>query len=146
MKSNHLYESPGGRYARPLPIITSTNRPYWDATGRHELVLQRCCVCGSWIYPISVACQQCGTQDAYTWTRASGRGRLSSWVVYHRAFAPFQPSDVPYSVVEVELEEGMRLISHLVGLDFDEYRAGMPLHVAFRDVTPEITLVVFEPA
>jgi uncharacterized protein len=132
-------------YTKPLPIITATNRPYWEAAARHELRLQRCSACASWIYPISVACQSCGEQDAAVWTEVSGHGRLSSWVVYHRAFAPFEASDVPYAVAEVELDEGPRLISHVVGAGFDELRLGMPLRVAFRAVTPEVTLVVFEP-
>jgi uncharacterized OB-fold protein len=132
-------------YTKPLPVLTATNRPYWEAARRHELVLQRCTACGSWIYPISVACQSCGAQDAYAWTRVSGRGRLSSWVIYYRAFAPFEPSDLPYAVAEVELEEGVRMITRVVGTSHDRYVAGMALRAAFRAVTPAVTLVVFEP-
>ncbi len=132
-------------YEKPLPILTATNRPHWEAAARGELLLQRCSACRSWIYPISVACQGCGAEDDYVWTPPSGRGKLSSWVVYRRAFAPFEDSDLPYAVAEVELEEGVRLISRVVNAELDEYRAGMPLQVAFLPVTDTVTLVVFEP-
>ncbi|HEX4668459.1 MAG TPA: OB-fold domain-containing protein [Solirubrobacterales bacterium] len=145
MSADLFSKGPDRDYAKPLPILTATNRPYWEAAARHEFQLQRCSACRSWIYPISVVCQSCGAQDDYVWTSLSGRATLSSWAVYRRAFAPFEPADVPYAVAEVELEEGVRLVSHVVDAEIAEYRAGLALRVAFRDLTPAISLVVFAP-
>jgi uncharacterized protein len=132
-------------YQLPTPRLTATNRPFWEAAREHRLLLQRCS-CGEWIYPIAPICAACGAVDDYEWAAASGRARLSSWVVYHHAFEPFTDADLPYAVAEVELEEGMRMITQLVGIEVGDYAAGIELEVAFRDVTPEFTAVLFAPA
>jgi uncharacterized OB-fold protein len=132
-------------YRKPKPLLTATNRPYWEAAREHRFHLQRCRSCAAWIYPISVACQACGTVDDYEWTAPSGRAKLSSWVVYHHAFDPFEAADVPYPVAEVELEEGMRLVTQLVGVELDGYRVGLELVVDFRDVAADFTAIVFAP-
>jgi hypothetical protein len=61
--------------------------------------------------------------------------------VYHPGFA----ADVPYAVVVVELEEGARLVSNLVGCPIGDLAPGMPVEVTFDDVTPEVTLPKFRP-
>jgi uncharacterized OB-fold protein len=128
----------------PGPVITSTNRPYWDAARRGEFQLPRCMNCQEWIYPFSNVCHACGTFESLDWVAASGRGKLSSWVVYRRAFAPFVAADVPYAIAEVELDEGPRLISSIVN-SVGRFTSDMRLRVAFRPVTNDLTLVVFEP-
>lgn len=132
-----------GRDGRPLPRITATNRLFWEATRRHELMLPRCPACRRWVYPISTLCWGCEAGDPLTWDHLSGRGCVSSWVVYHRRFDPFKESDVPYSVVEVELEEGIRLIGTTEGIAIEDIDVGLPVRAVFRDVTPEVTLVLF---
>ena len=54
-------------------------------------------------------------------------------------------ADVPYNVAEVELDEGPRLLTNLVGINNDEIRAQMPVEIVFDDVTDEITLAKFRP-
>ncbi|MCS6926757.1 MAG: Zn-ribbon domain-containing OB-fold protein [Candidatus Binatia bacterium] len=131
-------------YTKPLPAISSLNRPYWEALKRHELKLQRCTECGKVWYPPAPFCPACWS-DAVTWQRLSGRGRVNSWVVFHQAYFPSFQDDLPYNVAEVELEEGPRLLTNLVGVDLAEIRIGMPVEVVFEDVTPEITLAKFRP-
>jgi uncharacterized OB-fold protein len=132
-----------GRAGRPLPILTATNRPFWEATRRRELMLPRCPACDRWIYPISTLCWGCDAGEPLVWAALSGRGTVSSWVVYHRAFRPFQPSDLPYAVLEVELEEGPRMIGAAEGLAIEDIHAGLAVRAAFRDADEEFTLVVF---
>jgi hypothetical protein len=95
------------------------------------------------VYPISSLCWGCEAGEPLTWERSTGRGTVNSWVVYHRRFDPFKDSDVPYAVAEVELYEGIRLIGATEGIATDRIRAGLPVRAAFRDVTPEVTLVLF---
>jgi uncharacterized OB-fold protein len=131
-----------GAYLKPLPLINSTNRPFWSATKAGELRFPRCVNCGSWVYPIATMCQACWS-DNLRWDRVTGRGSVSSWVVYHRAFDPSFAEDVPYAVVQVDLEEGMRLISNLVDVEPGDIVAGLPVEAVFDPVTPEVTLVKF---
>jgi uncharacterized OB-fold protein len=61
--------------------------------------------------------------------------------VYHPGFA----GEVPYAVVVVELEEGVRLVSNLVGCPVGDVVPGMPVEAVFDDVTPDVTLPKFRP-
>jgi uncharacterized OB-fold protein len=133
------------QYAKPLPIVTADNRAYWAAAKAHRFELPKCRTCGAWIYPIAPLCQRCWSEDI-EWAPLSGLGSVSSWVVYHRAFDPSFKDDLPYMVVEIEIDEGVRLISNLVDTEPDAVYRGMRVMVTFDDVTPDITLVKFATA
>jgi uncharacterized protein len=136
------YGIANAEYPKPVPRFTAANLPYWRATRAHELRLPRCRDCGRWVYPIAQMCQQCWSEDL-VWSALSGSGTVSSWVVVHRAFDPSFAADVPYMVVQVELEEGMRFISHVIDVAPTQMYAGMPVVAVFEDVTDEVTLVKF---
>ena len=129
-------------YRKPLPEITPAMRPFWDAARRHQLVVQRCTGCGTHRFPARDICSRCLSRTA-EWTAVSGRGTIFSWTVMHQVYHPGFADEVPYAVVVVELEEGARLVSNLVGCPVDAIVAGMPVEVTFQDVTPEVTLPKF---
>jgi uncharacterized OB-fold protein len=132
------------QYSKPLPAISSLNRPYWDALKQRELRLQKCAGCGKVWYPPSPLCPACWSRE-FTWERLSGRGRVNSWVVFHQSYFRGYDDELPYNVAEVELEEGPRLLTNLVGIKNDEIRAGMPVEIVFDDVNAEVTLAKFRP-
>jgi uncharacterized OB-fold protein len=117
----------------PLPVRDAQNVPYWDAldAGRHTF--QRCAACGNaWLPPRS-ECPVCLRADRWSWETASGRARLISWVVFHTAFHPAFRSRLPYTVAIVELAEGPRLISNVVGVgDPEALRIDQPLELAIE--------------
>lgn len=84
------------------------------ADGR--LTFQRCHRCGSAWLPPRDFCPACLAGE-WDWEAASGRARVISWVVYHRAYHPAFADRVPYNVVVAELEEGPRMISNVIGID-----------------------------
>jgi uncharacterized protein len=131
-------------YLKPLPTITPLNQPYWDGLKRRELKMQRCDGCHRVWYPPSPFCPRCWSRK-FTWSTLSGRGRVSSWVVFHQAYFKGFTADVPYNVAEVELDEGPRLTTNLVGVANDAIRAGMPVEIFYDDVTEELTLAKFRP-
>ncbi len=132
-------------YQKPLPLISSLNQPYWDGLKNREFKLQRCDVCGKVWYPPSPLCPGCWSRN-FSWTRLSGRGRVNSWVIFHQSYFKGYESDVPYNVAEVELDEGPRVLTNLVGIKNGEIRAGMPVEIVYDDVTAEITLAKFRPS
>jgi uncharacterized OB-fold protein len=132
-------------YNKPLPAISSLNKPFWEGLKNRELHLQRCDGCGKVWYPPSPLCPQCWSRKI-TWTRLSGRGRVNSWVVFHQSYYRGYDNELPYNVAEVELDEGPRLLTNLVDIAIDKITAGMPVTIVFDDVTPEITLAKFRPA
>jgi uncharacterized protein len=132
------------QYQKPLPAISSLNRPFWEGLKHRELRLQKCKGCGKVWYPPSPLCPSCWSRE-FTWTRLSGRGRVSSWVVFHQSYFRGFDNELPYNVAEVELEEGPRLLTNLIGIANDQLRAELPVEVVFEDATEEVTLAKFKP-
>ena len=118
--------------AIPLPQPDAVSAPYWEAldAGRHTF--QRCRVCNNAWLPPRHECPHC-LQSDYAWEDASGAARLISWVVYHTAFHPAFKPRLPYVVAVVELAEGPRLISNVVGADDPEaLRIEQPLRLTIE--------------
>jgi uncharacterized protein len=128
-------------YRKPLPRIDEESRGWWEALARHELYFQRCRDCGTKrLYP-RAACPSC-LSAATDWVRASGYGIVYSFTVTYQNQAPGFREELPYVLAIVELEEGLRLMTNVVGAP-DAVRIGMPVEVVFDDVTSEVTLPKF---
>ena len=111
---------------------------------RHQLVAQRCLDCATFRFPAREVCSRCLSRRA-EWQPVSGRGRIFSVAIMHQANHPWFAARVPYAVIVVELEEGARMLSGFVGEPGD-ITIGMPVEVTFDDVTPEISMPVFQAA
>lgn len=131
-------------YAKPLPRPNRLSQPFWDGTKRHELLLQKCNDCGHVWFPPSQRCPKCLSTE-YEWSKASGRGKVWSWIVMWQRYFPAFEADIPYNVAYVELEEGPRLMTNIVGCDNDAIHCDMAVEVVFEDVTSEISLPKFCP-
>jgi uncharacterized OB-fold protein len=120
---------------RPRPAINRDNQYFWDGARRHELRIQTCNRCGAKFFPPTPRCSNCGSFDLGS-TVASGRGTLYSWA------APHHPQvdgfHYPVLVGLVELEEGTRLVSNVVGCTRDQLRVGMPLELFWLDSHPAL--------
>jgi len=119
------------------------NKPFWDGCKEHQLRFQKCRNCGSVRWPASVVCPLCYSGDT-EWIVASGKGKIYSFVVYHQAYHKAFESDVPYVVASVELEEGPRLLTNIVGCRPDEVRCDMPVEVTWEDINEELSLPKFK--
>ncbi len=129
---------------RPLPEITDQNRPFWESARAGRLRLQRCRSCGRFRYPPARHCYWC-LSDQADWEPVSGRGTVYSFVVFHQAFHPAFKDQLPYNVAVVELVEGPRLVTNIVGCRNDEVYVGMPVEAVYEPLTEEVTLVKFRP-
>lgn len=129
-------------YQKPLPTLTDENRPFWESCRAGRLSLQRCGGCGHLRYPISVFCPRCLSAE-FDWTEISGRGTVFSYVVFHQAYHAGFKGDVPYNVALVQLEEGPRMYSNIVGTPNDQVRIGDAVEVVFDPVTVEVTIPRF---
>jgi len=125
--------------------LTGDDQPFWDAAKDGRLVFQRCDDCGYIRWPAAGVCPECLSRAA-TWTEVAGTGTLWSFVVYHRAYAPSLKDQVPYPVVLVELDCGVRLVSRLADVEPAKAVVGMPLSVRYREIGERGTLPVFGPA
>jgi uncharacterized OB-fold protein len=95
-----------------------------------------------WFPPAGI-CPHCLSDDT-GWQQVSGRGRVYSFVVFHRAYHP--AFELPYVVAVVELDEGPRLLSNIVDVEPQRIRCGMHVVVKFEDRSPEISVPKFSPA
>jgi uncharacterized OB-fold protein len=133
------------KYVKPLPQVDEESRGYWEACQRHEVVLQRCGSCGALRYYPRALCPSC-LSERTEWVRSTGRGTVYTFTVTHQNQAPGFRDTLPYVLAYVELEEGVRMLTNIVGCAPDEVRIGMPVEIVFDDATEEITLPQFKPA
>jgi len=129
-------------YTKPLPTLTDENRPFWDGCRQGRLRMQQCDDCSHIRYPISHCCPKC-LSYGFHWQDLSGRGEVFSYVVFHQLYNKAFADDIPYNVSLVQLEEGPRMYSNVVGVDNDAVKVGDKLEVVFDAVTPEITIPRF---
>ncbi|WP_420637716.1 Zn-ribbon domain-containing OB-fold protein [Candidatus Poriferisocius sp.] len=117
---------------------------FWDGARRRELLIQGCGVCGTKWHPPSPICPECHSFEVQ-WVQASGRGHVYSYVVVRHAAHPLVESWVPYNIALIALDEGPRIVSTIRGIRHEDLVIGMPVNVAYEDVTDSFTLPVFEP-
>lgn len=132
-------------YKKPLPILDSDSVLFWEACKRHELLIQQCEECGSYRYPPRPICPNCFSLKA-RWNTSSGRGEVYTFTVARVPLTPEWAPDVPYVVGVIQLDEGIRIVSNVVGCKPEDITIGMPVDVTFDDVTDTITLPRFKPA
>ncbi|WP_405881198.1 OB-fold domain-containing protein [Streptomyces sp. NBC_01136] len=128
------------RTSRPGPVVNRDNAGFWEGVGRHELLIQRCGDCGALRFPWLPGCGACGSLDWDT-VEASGDGTVYSYVVMHHP--PFPAFDPPYAVGLIELAEGVRIVSNVIGVPYDKVRIGMPVRLRFERYDEELVLPVF---
>jgi uncharacterized OB-fold protein len=121
----------------PAPTMDPDNQAFWEGVREEKLVFQRCKGCGSWCHPPRPMCPKCRSVDK-EWSPSSGKGKVHSWVTYQAS--PHPGFKAPYSVVLVELDEGVRVISNLVDVKPEEIVMGLPVEVIFEPVTDEVVL------
>ena len=118
----------------PLPDVEwPPLHEYWAAAARGELVVPRCDGCARYVWYPDGACRGCGA-TARTWTRVSGRGRLFSWSIVHRAFIPQLADLVPFvtGLVTIDEDPAVRLATYVVDCPHDRLAIDMPLAATFR--------------
>ena len=131
-------------YEKPLPNPPLEAMPFWDFCKKHELRMQGCSHCGYIRYPPSIVCPKCHSMEA-EWVKLSGRGKVFSFATYHYVYDRAFANDIPYAVASIELEEGPRMMSNVIGVKPEDIRPDMPVEVHFEDVTDEFSLPKFKP-
>jgi uncharacterized OB-fold protein len=128
---------------RPTPVVTADNEGFWLAAAEHRLVIQRCAHCGALHHPPRPMCPVCRSTEL-EWVDARGTGTVHSYALLHH---PRHPAfDYPVPAVLVELDEGVRILSNLVGIDPHAIHIGMPVQVDFEPAGDELAVPVFRPA
>lgn len=107
----------------PAPVITPETRPFWEAANEGRLLLPRCRSCGRVHYYPRARCPFCwGPADE--WIEAQGEGEIYSYSIMRRA-------DPPYVIAYVSLAEGVRMLTNIIGADFDTLAIGRRVRLVF---------------
>jgi hypothetical protein len=132
------------KYKKPVPRIDEESKGFWEACQRHELYVQRCRRCRAYRYYPRAVCAACLSDDT-EWVLSSGKGSVYTYTVTYQNQAPGFREELPYVLAYVELEEGVRLLTNVVGCAPEEVCIGLPVEVVFEDVTADVTLPKFKP-
>lgn len=127
---------------RPRPVITHDSAFWFEGAKQHQLLIQRCTACGQLRHPPGPMCQSCQSLD-WEAVEASGKGIVYSYVVNHHPRLP--AFDYPLAIGLIELEEGVRLVADIVGIDPDDIEVGLAVQVEFADHDPDLSLPQFRP-
>jgi uncharacterized OB-fold protein len=137
-----------------LPVPDQASRGFYEGALAGRLMLLRCAKCGTYMSPTAGAgtpveslrrrCVRC-LSNALAWAPSTGRGTLYSFAIMHVVYDPSFAGDVPYNLALVELEEGVRITSQVVGCPNDELEIGMPLRVTFERLSEDVAVPKFEP-
>jgi len=125
---------------RPRPVVNRDNAGFWEGVEQRRLLVQSCTDCATLRFPWLPGCNTCGSLDWDT-IEATGEGAVYSYVVMHHP--PFPAFDPPYAVALIELAEGIRMISNVIGLPHDKVRIGLPVRLEFQLYDDELVLPVF---
>ncbi len=127
-----------------LPTIEPESAPFWDAAKEGRLLIQRCESCGAAQHYPRPFCAVCWS-DQVRWEEASGRGTLYTYsIVYMNDLAPFNER-LPYVAAAVDLEEGPRIMTNIVGADPGDLEVGMAVVVDFEQLNEDVSAPVFRP-
>ena len=127
---------------RPAPIVTEDSAAFWDAADEGRLVAQRCADCGRLRHPPRPMCPACGSLDVEV-VDLSGRGAVYSYAVLHH---PQHPAfEYPVLGALIDLDEGIRIVSNVVGVEPDELLIGLPVQVEFVTTDGDHQVPVFRP-
>jgi uncharacterized OB-fold protein len=130
--------------ARFEPPVSEVTERYWDATRERRLLIQWCTPCDGPVHYPREICPRCLSDDL-TWREASGAAEVYAFGVHHRPGNPTMESKVPYVVALVDLAEGARIMTNIIGCEPAAVRVGMPVQLTWEALTDGRHLPQFEP-
>jgi uncharacterized OB-fold protein len=127
------------------PAESSLSRPYWEATRDERLVLPWCTDCERFFWYPRVVYPSCLGEEI-EWREAAGTGEVHAVSVMHKTGMGRDPADGPYAVAVVELAEGVRMLTNIVGVEPGAVTVGTAVRVAWHDLSDGRKLPMFTPA
>lgn len=141
-----MTDSTNVKPTRAEPVaVTDVSAPFWDATRNQHLVLQWCNDCNRAIQYPRERCPRC-LGDRLSWRPASGRATVYACSVMNTPGNPLMEARVPYTVALVDLDEGARMLTNIVGIEPQDVRIGARVQVTWEPLSDGRHLPLFEPA
>jgi len=118
---------------KPMPVPTEISAPFWEGLKAQRLLIQQCNACDHWVFYPRRHCPGCLAHDL-AWREVSGGASLYSFTIARVATLPDFADEMPQKLAVIELDEGVRINTTLVGLEEDQIRIGMRLKPVFAEV------------
>lgn len=117
-----------GPVPRPAGVSTPATAPYWAAAAEGRLQIQECRQCGHVQHYPRTLCSTCWSEDLQL-VDAAGTGTVFTYTVVRQPGHPAWRGQVPYVLALIELDEGPRVMSNIVGVPVDQITVGAPVHL-----------------
>lgn len=125
-------------------LLNDESKPFFEATKENKLLIQYCSSCKKHQFYPRVFCMNCYS-DTIEWVEASGNGKVYSYTVVYKTQDKNMEQKVPYAVALIDLDEGVRLMSHVVDIDVKDIVVDMDVSVVFWETVDEYKLPQFVP-
>ncbi len=129
---------------KPVPVVNPWAKPFWDAAKEDKLMYQKCDDCNKNIFYPRIACPKCFS-DNISWVQSKGLGTVYSYTVVENNSPSAFMEDIPYVVAIIKLEEGIQMLSNIIGCDPYAVTCDMPVKVVFEQLNDEFKLPKFTP-
>jgi uncharacterized OB-fold protein len=129
-------------YQKPLPLPDADSKPFWESCRNHAMALEQCVECKRFRYPPRPLCPHCHGSEA-EWKTISGNGTVYVALTMCRSYGPAWEADVPYNISMIELDEGVRVWSNVIGYPPEQIRIGDRVTVCYEEVAGNFTLPKF---
>jgi uncharacterized protein len=131
-------------HSKPVPLRTQENAAFLDGLKEGRILLHKCGACSRHRYPPTRFCPNCLSEEK-SWAPVSGRGHVYSFIIVHQVYQAAFEAEVPYNVAIVQLDEGPRITSNLVGCSNEEIRVGLSVEPELVAVSSEAVALKFRP-
>ena len=125
------------------PMVNRDSAYFWEGTRKGELRIQSCNACGALRHPPGPACPDCGALDR-GYVVASGLGTVFSYVVHRHP--PVPGKELPIVIALIDLDEGVRMVGEVRGVEPEDIAIGARLEVDFDAVDDDLTLPTWRQA
>lgn len=126
---------------KPMPMPTAISAPFWDGLKEGRLTIPHCKSCGHWIFFPRRHCDKCWSQDL-EWKEVKGAGTLYTYTLTRVPTLPDFADEMPQKLAVVELDEGVRINTTLVGMDESEIKVGMRVKPVFDTAHSDGTVLL----
>jgi uncharacterized OB-fold protein len=127
------------------PAVYDDSAPFWDATRDRRFVLPWCADCEQGIWYPRLVCPYC-LGETIEWRDAAGTGTVHAYSIQPKPGPGRDADDGPYVVALVDLDEGVRMMTNIVGCDPVDVRVGMAVELTWQPLSDGRHLALFEPA
>jgi len=129
---------------RKLPALTADTAPFWQGGSHGLLQIHHCAACSRYFHPPAPICPRCASEDVAP-RAVSGRGKVTSFTINHQAWTPELCEPYVVAIIELAEQEGLRLLSNVVGCEPDAVHIDLPVQVKFEQ-QEDVWLPLFERA